>query len=109
MIRRTIREHLDKELRLNTQQIKVLTLFSSIRLISTVSSLKKDYVNRVNNMPASLKKNILKQSKALHIKIYFPSHPEHAKDVHDGYLSIDKKGAWAETSGKLNNTGREKC
>lgn len=27
MIRRTIREHLDKELRLNSQQIKVLTLF----------------------------------------------------------------------------------
>lgn len=69
MIRRTIREHLDKELRLNTQQIKVLTLFSSIRLISTVSSLKKDNVNRVN-MPVSLRKNILKQSKALHIKIY---------------------------------------
>lgn len=48
MIRRTIREHLDKELRLNTQQIKVLTLFSLIRLIYIVRPMKKDYVNRVN-------------------------------------------------------------
>ncbi|CAK9885320.1 MAG: hypothetical protein XXXJIFNMEKO3_01718 [Candidatus Erwinia impunctatus] len=36
MIRRTIREHLDKELRLNTQQIKVLTLFftDKVRFLS---------------------------------------------------------------------------
>ncbi|MXE16401.1 restriction endonuclease subunit R, partial [Escherichia coli] len=34
------------------------------------------------------------------------SHPEHAKDVHDGYFSIDKKGGWAETT-ESNNAGRE--
>jgi type III restriction enzyme len=48
MIRRTIREHLDKELRLNTQQIKVLTLFFIDKVDFYRQLMKKDNVNRVN-------------------------------------------------------------
>ncbi|HGW7972838.1 TPA: restriction endonuclease subunit R, partial [Escherichia coli] len=48
----------------------------------------------------------LKAIKSPAYKTLVPSHPEHAKDVHDGYFSIDKKGAWAETT-ESNNAGRE--
>lgn len=69
MIRRTIREHLDKELRLNFSKSRFSPCSSLIRLISIARLMKKDFVNRVN-MLVSLKKNTSKPLKALHIKIY---------------------------------------
>ena len=105
MIRRTIREHLDKELRLNTQQIKVLTLFF-IDKVDFYRQFTEEGQREPGEYARIFEEEYLKAIKSPAYKDLLPSHPEHAKDVHDGYFSIDKKGAWAETS-ESNNTGRE--
>ncbi|HHF8025241.1 TPA: restriction endonuclease subunit R, partial [Escherichia coli] len=105
MIRRTIREHLDKELRLNTQQIKVLTLFF-IDKVDFYRQFTEEGQREPGEYARIFEEEYLKAIKSPAYKDLLPSHPEHAKDVHDGYFSIDKKGAWAETS-ESNNAGRE--
>ncbi|EKN4904520.1 DEAD/DEAH box helicase family protein [Yersinia enterocolitica] len=105
MIRRTIREHLDKELRLNTQQIKVLTLFF-IDKVDFYRQTNEEGLREPGEYARIFEEEYLKAIKSPAYKDLLPSHPEHAKDVHDGYFSIDKKGAWAETS-ESNNAGRE--
>lgn len=105
MIRRTIREHLDKELRLNTQQIKVLTLFF-IDKVDFYRLSNEEGLREPGEYARIFEEEYLKAIKSPAYKDLLPSHPEHAKDVHDGYFSIDKKGAWAETS-ESNNAGRE--
>lgn len=105
MIRRTIREHLDKELRLNNQQIKVLTLFF-IDKVDFYRQFNEEGQREPGEYARIFEEEYLKAIKSPAYKDLIPSHPEHAKDVHDGYFSIDKKGAWAETS-ESNNAGRE--
>ena len=105
MIRRTIREHLDKELRLNTQQIKVLTLFF-IDKVDFYRQFTEEGQREPGEYARIFEEEYLKAIKSPAYKDLLPSHPEHAKDVHDGYFSIDKKGAWAETT-ESNNAGRE--
>ncbi|WP_338515826.1 DEAD/DEAH box helicase family protein [Erwinia aphidicola] len=105
MIRRTIREHLDKELRLNTQQIKVLTLFF-IDKVDFYRQTNEQGLREPGEYARIFEEEYLKAIKSPAYKDLLPSHPEHAKDVHDGYFSIDKKGAWAETS-ESNNAGRK--
>ena len=104
MIRRTIEEHLKKELRLAPHGIKVLSLF----FIDSVERYRKydddgnaqkgDYATwfeqeyrRLAGQPdyRSLFKEVDVQSDAAL--------------VHDGYFSIDKKGTWTDTS--ENNQG----
>ncbi len=105
MIRRTIREHLDKELRLNTQQIKVLTLFF-IDKVDFYRQTNEEGLREPGEYARIFEEEYLKAIKSPAYKVLLPSHPEHAKDVHDGYFSIDKKGSWAETN-ESNNAGRE--
>lgn len=105
MIRRTIREHLDKELRLNTQQIKVLTLFF-IDKVDFYRQTNEEGLREPGEYARIFEEEYLKAIKSPTYKDLLSSHPEHAKEVHDGYFSIDKKGAWAETS-ESNNAGRE--
>ncbi|WP_024202925.1 restriction endonuclease, partial [Escherichia coli] len=105
MIRRTIREHLDKELRLNPQQIKVLTLFF-IDKVDFYRQTNEEGLLEPGEYARIFEEEYLKAIKSPAYKTLVPSHPEHAKDVHDGYFSIDKKGAWAETT-ESNNAGRE--
>ncbi|WP_287893861.1 DEAD/DEAH box helicase family protein [Escherichia sp.] len=105
MIRRTIREHLDKELRLNSQQIKVLTLFF-IDKVDFYRQNNEEGLREPGEYARIFEEEYLKAIKSPAYKDLLPSHPEHAKDVHDGYFSIDKKGGWAETS-ESNNAGRE--
>ncbi|ESL21002.1 type III restriction endonuclease, res subunit [Klebsiella pneumoniae] len=105
MIRRTIREHLDKELRLNSQQIKVLTLFF-IDKVDFYRQTNEEGLREPGEYARIFEEEYLKAIKSPAYKDLLSSHPEHAKDVHDGYFSIDKKGAWAETS-ESNNAGRE--
>ncbi len=105
MIRRTIREHLDKELRLNPQQIKVLTLFF-IDKVDFYRQNNEEGLREPGEYARIFEEEYLKAIKSPAYKDLLPSHPEHAKDVHDGYFSIDKKGGWAETS-ESNNAGRE--
>ena len=98
-IRKTIEEHLDKELRLKGLGVKVLSLF----FIDRVSNYR--YYDEQGN-PQKGKyaiifeeeyKALISQTKynALHIDTEIA--PE---GVHNGYFSQDKKGALKDTSGK---------
>ena len=104
MIRRTIKEHLDKEKRLRPQGIKVLSLF----FIDAVdryrqydadgNAIKGDYARifeeeyrRAAKLPAF---------QSLFEEVDLASA---AEEVHNGYFSIDKKGGWSDTS--ENNAG----
>ena len=98
MIRRTIKEHLDKELRLAPQGIKVLTLF----FIDAVARYRKydDDGNLVKGDYALIFEEEYRR---------LARHPDYrslfqevdvttaAADVHNGYFSIDKKGGWTDT------------
>ena len=98
MIRRTIREHLDKELRLRPQGIKVLSLFFV------------DAVSRYRSYDAE--GNPVKGDYALIFEEEYrrlAAHPDYqtlfegidaasaAEEVHDGYFSIDKKKVGSKT------------
>ena len=104
MIRRTIKEHLDKEKRLNPMGIKVLSLFfiDSVQRYRQYdadgNAMKGDYARifeeeyrRAAKLPAY---------QSLFAEIDLSSAPE---AVHNGYFSIDKKGGWSDTT--ENNAG----
>ena len=98
MIRRTIREHLDKEKRLRPQGIKVLSLFFI------------DAVERYRRYEAG---NPVKGDYALMFEEEYrrlARHPDYrmlfegvdvstaAEAAHNGYFSIDKRGGWTDTA-----------
>lgn len=104
MIRRTIREHLDKEKRLRPHGIKVLSLF----FIDAVEKYRKYDEDG----------NAIKGEYALIFEEEYQrlaKHPDYntlfnevdlkstVEDVHNGYFSIDKKGTWTDTA--ENNQG----
>ena len=104
MIRRTIREHLDKEKRLRPLGIKVLSLFfidavdKYRQYDSDGNPVKGDYARifedeyrRAARLPAY-------QSLFAEIDL-----DAAAEEVHNGYFSIDKKGGWTDTA--ENNAG----
>jgi type III restriction enzyme len=98
MIRRTIKEHLDKEFRLAPQGIKVLSLF----FIDAVDRYRKydDDGNPVKGDYAAIFEDEYRR---------LAKHPDYqslfkevdvetaAEDVHDGYFSIDRKKVGAKT------------
>jgi len=104
MIRRTIKEHLDKEKRLRPQGIKVLSLF----FIDAVEKYRQYDAdgNAVKGVYAKIFEEEYKR---------FAVHPDYVtlfkevdlsagvQDVHNGYFSIDKKGGWTDTD--ENNQG----
>lgn len=104
MIRRTIEEHLDKELRLRPQGIKVLSLFfiDAVEFYrgysATGSQVKGKYAvmfeEEYRKAAAKPKYHTLFREVDL---------GSDASEVHDGYFSIDKKGTWTDTS--ENNQG----
>ncbi len=108
MIRRTIREHLDKERRLRPQGIKVLSLF----FIDEVSKYRQyDAEGRaVRGEYARIFEE--EYRRAAKLPAYSSLFAEvdltrTAEDVHDGYFSIDKKGErWSDTA-ESNQTGRD--
>lgn len=99
MIRRTIKEHLDKEKRLRPQGIKVLSLF----FVDAVAKYRKHDAegNPVKGDYAHIFEEEYQR---------LANHPDYhtlykevdlsatARDVHDGYFSIDKKGGWTDTA-----------
>ena len=93
LIRKTIEEHLDKELILNPQGIKVLSLF----FIDTVSKYRiyDEDGNAVNGDYAQIfEKEYLKLIKKPKYQDLFKDIKDlevNASDVHNGYFSIDKK------------------
>jgi type III restriction enzyme len=99
MIRRTIREHLDKELRLRPQGIKVLSLFFIDEVAKYRSydadgnPVKGDYARifeeefrRAANLPDY--RSLFQEGDLTHA----------AEQVHNGYFSIDRKGGWTDTA-----------
>lgn len=98
MIRRTIREHLDKEKRLRPQGIKVLSLF----FIDEVARYRQ--YDADGNPSKGVYARIFEEEyrRASHLPEYNTLFNEidfktAAEEVHDGYFSIDKKGGWTDT------------
>ena len=94
MIRRTIREHFDKEKRLRPQGIKVLSLFfidavDRYRQYDEGNSAKGEYAQIFEEEYRRLANHPDFGEVALDVP---------AEDVHNGYFSIDKKGAWKDTA-----------
>ena len=99
MIRRTIREHLDKEKRLRPQGIKVLSLF----FIDVVGRYRR-YDDEGNPVKGDYARMFEEEYRRL------ANHPDYrtlfeevdldaaAGEVHNGYFSIDKKGGWTDTA-----------
>lgn len=93
LIRKTIEEHLDKEIILNPQGIKVLSLF----FIDSVSKYRiyDEDGNAVNGDYAEIfEKEYLKLIKKPKYQDLFKDIKDlevNASDVHNGYFSIDKK------------------
>lgn len=98
MIRRTIKEHLEKEKRLGPQGIKVLSLF----FIDTVSRYRQ-YDDNGNPIKGDYARIFEEEYRRL------AKHPDYqtlfqdvdlvraAEEAHNGYFSIDKKGGWTDT------------
>lgn len=107
MIRRTIREHLDKEMRLRPQGIKVLSLF----FIDTVSKYRQydEDGNAVKGEYARIFEEEYQRAArlpdytTLFQEVDLTRAPE---EVHNGYFSIDKKGGWTDTE-ENNQSNRE--
>ncbi|MFA7580963.1 DEAD/DEAH box helicase family protein, partial [Castellaniella sp.] len=104
MIRRTIREHLDKEMRLRPLGIKVLSLF----FIDAVDKYRQYDADGqpVNGVYAQMFEEEYRRAaklpayQSLFAEIDLESA---AEEVHNGYFSIDKKGGWTDTA--ENNAG----
>ena len=107
MIRRTIREHLDKEVRLRPRGIKVLSLFFVDKV---------DRYRRYNEDGSVVKGDYARIFEEQYRR--FTQHPDYrafleetlgavaAEDVHNGYFSIDKKRRWIDTADNERNQAR---
>jgi len=104
MIRRTIREHFEKEKAFASKGIKVLSLF----FIDTVDRYRRYDTegNAVNGEYAEIfEEEYRRAAKLPTYQSLFVNHEQGvaAERVHGGYFSIDKKGGWSDTSD--NNVG----
>jgi type III restriction enzyme len=104
MIRRTIEEHLDKELRLRPQGIKVLSLFF-IDVVEYYRSYAADGTQIKGKYAVMFEEEYRKAAKKpkYHTLFNEVDLESDATEVHNGYFSIDKKGAWTDTA--ENNQG----
>ena len=108
MIRRTIREHLDKEKRLHSQGIKVLSLF----FIDTVERYRK-YDEEGNAVKGDYARIFEEEYKRL------ANHPDYGalfenvnldsdiEEAHEGYFSIDRKKVGDKTVEMFKDTRGE--
>jgi type III restriction enzyme len=98
MIRRTIREHLDKEKRLRPHGIKVLSLFfvDSVKKYRQYDAdgnpIKGEYAGIFEEEYRRLAKH-----PDFHTLFEGVDLTRSAAEVHEGYFSIDKRGAWTDT------------
>lgn len=93
MIRRTIKEHLDKEIRFAAQKrnVKVLSLFFIDRV---------EFYRRYDDSGNPVKGKYAVMFEEEYQKFFEKANPDIEIDkVHNGYFSIDKKGSWTETAG----------
>ncbi|MBN2585020.1 MAG: DEAD/DEAH box helicase family protein [Planctomycetes bacterium] len=99
MIRRTIEEHLEKELVRRPQGIKVLSLFF-IDVVEHYRSYDEDG-NPVKGKYAIMFEEEYRKAAALpKYRTLFGEIDLRAEaaEVHDGYFSIDKRGTWTDTA-----------
>lgn len=98
LIRRTIREHLDKKMRLRLQGIKVLTLF----FIDEVARYRRydEDGNAAKGEYAEIFEEEYRRAAKLpeYNTLFEGVGPTPTKEVHDGYFSIDRKGGWTDTT-----------
>lgn len=104
MIRRTIKEHLDKEMRLRPLGIKVLSLF----FIDAVEKYRQYDADRqpVKGAYAQMfEEEYRRATKLPGYQSLFAEIDQVAtvEEVHNGYFSIDKSGGWTDTA--ENNAG----
>jgi type III restriction enzyme len=99
MIRRTIEEHLDKELRLRPQGIKVLSLFF-IDVVEHYRSYTPDGSPVKGKYAVMFEDEYRKAAAKPKYRTLFNDVDldSDATEVHDGYFSIDKKGTWTDTA-----------
>ena len=98
MIRRTIREHLDKEKRLRPQGIKVLSLFfidavERYRRYEAGNPVKGDYALMFEEEYRRLARHPDYQMLFVGVDVSTA-----AEAAHNGYFSIDKRGGWTDTA-----------
>lgn len=102
-IRKTIEEHLDKELRLNSKGIKVLSLF----FLDRVSNYRQynDEGNPINGKFANWFEEeyltISKRSKYNTLFNDIKNFDDNVKTIHNGYFSTDKKGVVKDSSSNV--------
>ncbi len=104
MIHRTIEEHLDKELRLRPQGIKVLSLFF-IDVVEHYRSYTAEGAQVKGKYAVMFEEEYRKAAAKPKYRTLFNEVDlqSDAVEVHDGYFSIDKKGTWTDTD--ENNQG----
>jgi len=107
MIRRTIREHLDKELRLRPQGIKVLSLFF-IDQVSKYRSYDADGHPVKGEYAKIFEEEYRRAAKLPNYNTLFREVDlsRAAEEVHNGYFSIDREGGWTDTK-ENNQVNRE--
>lgn len=107
MIRRTIEEHLDKELRLRPQGIKVLSLFF-IDVVEYYRSYTKDDTPVKGKYAVMFEEEYRKAAAKPKYRTLFNEVDlqSNATEVHNGYFSIDRKGTWTDTA-ENNQNNRE--
>ena len=109
MIRRTIKEHLDKEMRFarQKQRIKVLSLF----FIDSVKNYR-DYDEDGTPIPGEYAKIFEEEYRKLAESPDYQTLFEKVNldtdiaEIHDGYFAIDKKKRWTDTA-ETNQAGRD--
>lgn len=98
MIRRTIKEHLDKEQRLHPLGIKVLSLFF-IDAVGKYRQYDADGKTVKGDYARIFEEEYRRAAKLPKYQHLFAGVDlaSAAQAVHDGYFSIDKKGGWSDT------------
>jgi type III restriction enzyme len=103
MIRKTIEEHLDKELVLNPKGIKVLSLFF-IDAVKHYRQYDEDGNKKNGDYAVMFEEEYLKIiNKPRYQSLYNELKDAHNEvgDIHDGYFSIDKKAKVSNTKEKF--------
>ncbi|WP_186100950.1 type III restriction-modification system endonuclease [Burkholderia gladioli] len=97
MIRRTIKEHLEKEKLLRPKGIKVLSLFF-IESVARYRQYNKDGMLVNGDYARIFEEEYRRAAKLPAFQSLFGEVDltQEAAAVHDGYFSIDKKGRWAD-------------
>lgn len=97
MIRRTIKEHLEKEKLLRPKGIKVLSLFF-IESVARYRQYDKDGMPVNGDYARVFEEEYRRAAKLPAFQSLFGEVDlaQEAAAVHDGYFSIDKKGRWAD-------------